>query len=238
MGGAIVDGEPPLPSGMPSPRCMIFRAEDTRVVDTWTTSGLRGTGSHDLEVEDVFVPASRSFSLLGERSARFGGVCAMPFFGLLATSVAAVAVGIARGALDAFVGLAAAKQPLGARRTIAHRELVQLDVARAEAKIRGARALLHDAAGEAEDESKRGDGASLRTRASLRAAAAHATSEAASAVDLVYHAAGASGVYAKSPIQRHFRDVHVATQHVMVAPAAAVLAGRILLGLETDATLL
>ncbi|HEY1957199.1 MAG TPA: acyl-CoA dehydrogenase family protein [Polyangiaceae bacterium] len=228
MGTALLDGVP---------RCMIFRAEQTRVIDTWQTSGLRGTGSHDFEVDDVLVPERFSFSLFDERR-RFGGVCAMPFFGLLATSVAAVAVGIARGALDAFLDVAVAKQPLGARRTIAHRELLQLDVARAEAKVRGAHALLCDAAGEAEREADRGDAPSLRIRAVLRAAAVQATADAASAVDLVYDAAGATSVYAKSPLQRHFRDVHVATQHVMVAPSAAVLAGRILLGVETDATLL
>jgi len=216
---------------------MVFRADQTTVVDTWDTSGLRGTGSHDLEAKDALVPFARSFSLVNDAPRRASGVCAVPFFGLLASSVAAVAIGIARGALDAFVGVATAKTAMGAKRTIAHRELVQLDVARAEARIRAARAMLLEAAGEAQREAER-DVASVRARAVLRACAAEATSIAASAVDLAYNAAGATSVYTKSPLQRHFRDVHVATQHAMVAPSAAVLAGRVLLGVETDTTLL
>ena len=237
MGAAVVVGAAPMPNGMPTIRCMIFDAADTTVIDTWKTSGLRGTGSHDLQVEDVFVPQRRSFSLFDVASRRDVGP-GIPFFGTLASSVAAVAIGIARGASDAFMALATKKQSLGARRTIAHREIVQLDVARMEAKIRGAHALLLDAVGEAEREAASGDGASLRTRAALRAAASYATFEAASAVDLAYHAGGATSVYTDSPLQRHFRDVHVATQHVMVAPSAAVLAGRVLLGVDTDTSML
>ena len=183
MGGAILTDEPKAANGAPAMRCLIFRADQTRVVDTWHVSGLRGTGSHDVEVSDALVPRARSFSLFERPPGDHRGVCAAPFFGLLATAVAAVAIGIARGALDAFLELATEKRPLGSKRTIAHRELVQLDVAKAEAKIRGAHALLIDAAGEAEREALADHAASLRARAVLRAAAAHATSEAASAVE-------------------------------------------------------
>jgi alkylation response protein AidB-like acyl-CoA dehydrogenase len=231
MGGAIVPGEM-LPNGMPDLRCMLFDASQTRIHDTWKTSGLRGTGSHDIEVEDAFVPFGRSFSLVTTTPRRASGVCAMPFFGMLATSVTAVAIGIARGALDAFVDLAVKKQPLGAKRTIAHRELVQNDVSRADALIRSAHASLIESANVVERD------ATVRARAELRATCVQATKCAAEAVDLLYDAAGASAIYDKSPLQRHFRDVHVATQHIMVAPAQSVLAGRILLGIESDTTLL
>ncbi len=106
MGGAILSDEPPAANGAPAMRCFIFRADQTRVIDTWHTSGLRGTGSHDLEVSDALVPTARSFSLFDPRRGDHAGVCAAPFFGLLATAVAAVAIGIARGALDAFLELA------------------------------------------------------------------------------------------------------------------------------------
>ena len=238
MGGAVVVGDAPRSSGAPDVRSMIFRAEDTRVLDTWDTSGLRGTGSHDFEVTDVFVPASRSFSTLTDRPKYQGILSALPFFGVLATSVAAVTLGIARGAIDAFVELANGKQPLGAKRSIAHRELVALGVAQAEGKVRAARALLHEAAREATEEAGRGAPLSLRHRALLRVAACHAAAAAAAAVDLVYEAGGATSIYTKSPLQRHFRDVHVATQHVMVSPTSAILAGRVLLGLETDTSTL
>jgi alkylation response protein AidB-like acyl-CoA dehydrogenase len=236
MGGAIVEGDPPLESGAPDVRSMLFRAEETRVVDTWDTSGLRGTGSHDIEAKDVFVPAARSFSLISDRPR--SNAVGVPFFGVLAAGIAAVCLGIARAAVDAVTALARAKQPLGARRSIANREVVQLAVARGEAKIRSARAFLFDALAEAEAEVLARGEASVRTRALFRLAAAHAAAESAAAVDLAYDAGGGTSIYAKSPLQRCFRDVHVATQHVMVSTTSTTLAGRILLDLETDTSTL
>jgi alkylation response protein AidB-like acyl-CoA dehydrogenase len=215
MGGASIDGEP-------DPRSFLFRAGETRVIDTWDVSGLRGTGSHDIEVTDVFVPAGHTLSLLEPR-------LPVPFFGVLAAAVAAVGLGIARAAVDAFIELARVKHPQASKRTLAHRELIQLQVAQAEGKVRGARALLFDALE---------GGTSTAARAHLRLAACHAATESAAAVDLVYHAGGGTSIYAKSPLQRCFRDVHVATQHVMVSPTAATLAGRVLLGVETDLAML
>ncbi len=238
MGGTIVAGDPPLSSGAPDVRSMIFPASEARVIDTWDVSGLRGTGSHDIEVKDAFVPASRSYSLITERARHAAPLYALPLFGTIASGVAAVAIGIARGAVDAFVDLAKAKQPVGAKRSIAHRELVQLHVARAEGKIRAARAGLRDAIDEVEAEVRAHGVASLTTRAHFRIASVHAASEAAAAVDLVYEAGGGTSIYTKSPLQRHFRDVHVATQHVMVSATTATLAGRVLLGVETDTSTL
>jgi alkylation response protein AidB-like acyl-CoA dehydrogenase len=238
MGGAIVASDPPdlLPGGAPHVRCLVFRADETRVIDTWNTSGLRGTGSHDLEVMDVLVPESRAFSFFTTEPWARAPLYRAPFFGVLASGIAAVAIGIARNAVDALVTLAKKKQPVGSKRGIAHREIVQLAVASAEAKVRGARALLRDALADVEAELERGP--TLRARAVLRLAAAHATAEAASAVDLAYEAGGGTSIYATSPLQRAFRDVHTATQHVMVAKTATTLAGRILLDLESDTSAL
>ncbi len=243
MGGALVlgaAGPETLPSGIPDVVSMIFRADETEVIDTWSTSGLRGSGSHDLEVKNVFVPTSRSFSLFSgaPRVEHEGALYRLPFFGVLAAGVAAVALGIARNAIDTVITLAKAKHPLGAKRGLAHRELVQLQVARAEAKYRGARAFLLEAATNAEAEVVSARQGSLATRALLRLAASHATTEAAAAVDLAYETGGGTSIYSKSPLQRCFRDVHVATQHIMVSPTATTLVGRILLGLESDTSTL
>jgi alkylation response protein AidB-like acyl-CoA dehydrogenase len=234
MGGVIVlDGDRPelLPSGAPHVQSVLFAAAETEIIDTWSVSGLRGTGSHDVAVHDVWVPANRCFSLFTGVPRGDAPIHRLPFFGVLAGGVAAVALGIARAAIDALTGLAGKKQPVGAKRTIAHRELVQLDVARAEAKVRAARAMLFDAVAVAATAAPGGD---LEARAGLRLAAWHATSEAAAAVDLMYNAAGATAIYAAHPLQRHFRDVHVATQHVMVSPQAATMVGRVLLGVDAD----
>jgi alkylation response protein AidB-like acyl-CoA dehydrogenase len=236
MGGVLVmDDDKPelLPSGSPHVQSVLFAADETEIIDTWSVSGLRGTGSHDVAVHDVVVPASRCFSLFtSPPRSDAPAICRLPFFGVLAGGVAAVALGITRAAIDALTTLAGKKQPVGAKRTIANRELVQLDVARAEARLRAGRALLHAAVATA-TASPAGD---LEARAGLRLAAWHATTEAAAAVDLMYNAAGATGIYASHPLQRHFRDVHVATQHVMVSPQAATMVGRVLLGLDADVT--
>jgi len=237
MGGVLLfDGDKPelLPNGAPHIYSVMFRAEETSIVETWDTSGLRGTGSHDLQVTDFVVPEARCFSLFTGVPRSDAALYRLPLMGVLAAGVASVLLGIGRAAVDAFVPLAAAKQPLGAQRTLAHRETIQLDLARAEAKLRAARALLHEAA------SPDGDGnhgaASLNARVALRLAACHAAGEAAAAVDLLYHAAGASSIYSSNPLQRHFRDVHVGTQHAMVGPTVTTLVGRMLLGLDTDVT--
>jgi alkylation response protein AidB-like acyl-CoA dehydrogenase len=239
MGGAIVMGEAGpselLPSGAPDVRSVIFRADETRVIDTWDTSGLRGTGSHDLEVTDVVVPRARTFSLITGTPKHAGYT--LPFFGVLAAGVAAVGLGIARASIDAFVVMAKTKKPPGSKRTIAERELVQLEVAKAEARLGSARAFLFEATEEAA--AALGDAsAQLTARARLRLAASHAAVESAAVTALMYEAGGGSAIYSKSPLQRHFRDAHVVTHHVMVSKTASMLAGRVLLGLESDTSTL
>jgi alkylation response protein AidB-like acyl-CoA dehydrogenase len=241
MGGCVVlDGGQArlLPSGMPDARLMLFPAGEARILDTWTVAGLRGTGSHDIAVEDAVVPAGRSFSLVTDRPREPGPLYAFPVFGLLALGIAAVALGIARAAIDELVSLAGGKTPTGSRRRLAERPVVQAEVAQAEATLGGARALVLDAVSAAWEAACATGTIDLRGRARLRLAATHATIAAARAVDLMYNAGGGTAVYATSPLQRHFRDVHVATQHAMVAPATLELVGRVLLGLETDTSTL
>lgn len=238
MGGCTVTdagGPRLLGNGALDPVMMLVPAGDARIVDTWQVAGLCGTGSHDFTVDDAFVPAERAVSLVTDRPRHGGSLYRLPAFGLLAVAVAAVTLGIARRAIDELVALARAKTPTGSRRPLAERGTVQVDVARAEAMVRAARALLHATVAEAE----RGTG-ELGTpeRAALRLAATHAATSAATAVDLMYAAGGATAIYASSALQRCFRDVHTATQHVMVAPATGELVGRLLLGLTADTTML
>jgi alkylation response protein AidB-like acyl-CoA dehydrogenase len=213
---------------------MLVPAADARILDTWTVAGLRGTGSHDMVIEDVFVPGDRSVSIVTDRPRAPGALYAFPVFGLLAVGIAAVALGIARGAVDELVRLAREKAPQGSKRTLAERGVVQAEVAQAEALVGSGRAFLDDAIGVAWRAAESAGTIPIADRARLRLAATHATTSAARATDLVYNAGGGTSVYATSPLQRCFRDVHVATQHAMVAGSTLELAGRVLLGLETD----
>jgi len=217
---------------------MIFPAADARVHDTWRAVGLCGTGSHDIEVRDLFVPAARSVSFFSDRPRETGPLYRFPVFGLLAIGVCAVALGLARAAIDEFAAIAATKRPTGSLRLLAERPAVQVDFARAEAGLGAARSHLLEVVDRAYAQAAQQGEIPISLRAQLRLAATHATQSAAKAVDRMYQAAGSSAIYNVSPLQRYFRDVHVVTQHMAVAPATLELAGRTLLGLDTDVSML
>ncbi len=217
----------------PETRLMFFAPDQFRVHDTWHASGLRGTGSHDFEVENAFVPEGRSV-VLGGHARVSGPLYEFPTLGLLALGVCAVALGIARRALDEFVLLAGGKVPTGSARTLANRPVVQRQVGEAEAALRSARAYVFASIDAAWRVACEGRSLPIDLRADLRLAAANAAWRAAQAVDLVYHAGGGTAVYASSPLQRCFRDVHVATQHIMVAQPLFEVFGRAALGLSVE----
>ena len=121
---------------------------------------------------------------------------------------------------------------------LAERPVVQAQLAEADAALRAARAFVLEAVEEAWQAATGEGRLEVRHRALLRLAATHATLASARTVDLMYNAGGGTAVYATSPLQRCFRDIHVATQHMLVAPATLELSGRILLGLETDTAML
>jgi alkylation response protein AidB-like acyl-CoA dehydrogenase len=204
------------------------------ILDTWYVSGLRGTGSNDIVVSDVLVPRERSVWFATDEPLESGPLYAFPPFGLLAIGIAAVGLGLAAGAVEDLTGLAPGKTPTGTRRTLAARPVVQADLARAVADLAASRAFLFSSIDEAWRSASAGRAIDLRLRAHLRLAATHAMRTAASVVDRMYDLAGGSSLYETSPLQRRFRDVHAATQHVMVAPAIYELAGRILLGVDSD----
>lgn len=241
LGGCILfaDGKPKLrDGGVPEPRMMIFPAREAQVIDTWDVSGLRGTGSHDIAVEDLFVPRARSIWFSTDVPQRGGALYAFPVFGLLALGIAAVALGIARGALDDLLELAGAKVPTGSRKPLAERAATQATVAQIAALLHGARAHVHATVRDAWRVAQDGGAITLEQRARLRLAATQAVRDAARAVDLSYETGGATAIYAGSALQRRFRDVHVVTQHILVAPPTYELAGRVLLGLPADTEML
>ncbi len=237
LGGCVLhEGDEPvvLDDGGPDVRLLLMPIDAVEVIDTWSVSGLRGTGSHDMTAVAQVVPQARAVSLFADRPTHPGALYSFPLFGLLALGIASVALGIARGAIEDLTSLAGAKTPAAGRRTLAERATVQAEVARAEAALRAARGLVLGEVDAAWDAAERGGAIPDRHKLGLRLAASHATEVAASVATAMYHAGGGTSIYDSSPLQRRFRDVHVATQHMMVAPATWELAGRLLLGLPTD----
>jgi alkylation response protein AidB-like acyl-CoA dehydrogenase len=228
------NGEPWLgEKGAPRAHMLLAPAAEVTRLDTWHVSGLCGTGSTDFELRDVFVPEERAVGFLQPRPLE-RPLYAFPHFGLLGMGIAAVTLGIARSAIDELVALAAGKRPEGTSRTLAERPSTQSDVARAEALWRSARAFFYETLESAFAEACARGRIELAQRRDLRLATTHAVGACVEAVDLVYHLGGGTSVYRSSPLQRHFRDVHVASQHMMVGRGTLELTGRLLLGLDTD----
>lgn len=222
--------------GLPETALVLFPADEVIVHDTWRTSGLCGTGSHDIEIRDGFAPEGR-WSVLGGRPRVDAPLYRFPTLGLLALGVSAVAIGIAEHAIDALVELATVKVPAGSRRTLAERAGTQADLARARALVRSARALTGEVIERAWEQAEGEGRLGLDTKAELRLAASTNTWNAVEAVNLMYHLGGGTAVYETSVLQRCFRDVHVATQHVMVAQPVYETVGKVMLGIDPKALL-
>ncbi|MDT5336599.1 MAG: indole-3-acetate monooxygenase, partial [Mycobacterium sp.] len=148
-------------------------------------------------------------------------------------SIAAAALGNARGAIDDLVELACDKKGLGSTRTLAERPATQVAVATAESALSAARALYYQAIETAWQASQDG-GVSVEARNRLRLAATHAVRTSADVVRAMYDLAGGTAIYDSSPLQRRFRDAYTATAHFQVNEASRELPGRILLDQSAD----
>jgi alkylation response protein AidB-like acyl-CoA dehydrogenase len=230
------DGQPRLnPDGSPDIRILIFPRDQAEILDTWHTAGLRGTGSHDYQVHDLFVPEDHGFPFFAffrGPEQRPGVGYPVPFLPhLVAPPMAAVALGIARQAIESFKALAKTKKSLGATLSLAEQPLAQLRLGEAEGLLRSARAYLYEVVAEVESATGLGPEQIDELGASVRLASAYAVQNATRAVDLMFDAAGGSSVYASSRLERCFRDVHMVSHHAIVSPSNIELVGQYLLGL-------
>lgn len=228
----IENGAPKAgPHGMPETLLVFFHRDDVTIHDNWKVAGLRGTGSSDIEVRDLLVPEGR-WVVLGGKPRIDAPLYRFPTLGLLALGVSSVAVGIAERAISEFIELAGGKVPTGSTRTLANRARAQQDLAEAEAAVSAASAFIHQTVGAVYDHTARGGKVGMDEKARLRLAATHATWSSVTAVDKLYHAAGGSAIYEKNALQRCLRDVHVATQHLMVAQPTLEVVGKVMLGID------
>ncbi|MET0274079.1 MAG: acyl-CoA dehydrogenase family protein [Phenylobacterium sp.] len=232
LSGAIIfDGDQPaqMPKGLP-PMIHLMTPIAEVSVDTgsWHVSGLRGTGSCDYALSDVFVPDARTFLFFGSQRFQPGPLYRLPPT-LYAYPVAAVMLGIARAAVEALVELAG--RPSTAPTPMAERASVQAALAKADALVGAARAHLHATLRDLYDAVQAGPIPDL-VRARARASAVHAPRLCVEAVDLVWQAAGASAIRETLVIERCFRDIHAARQHLGIAEDTAIDSGRVMLGLK------
>jgi alkylation response protein AidB-like acyl-CoA dehydrogenase len=217
--------------GTPETLLVFFHRDEVIIHDNWHVSGLRGTGSNDIEVKEQLVPEGR-WVILGGKPRIDAPLYRFPTLGLLALGVSSVAVGIAERAIDEFITLAGGKVPTGSVRPLANRSRAQQDLAEAEASVAAATAFIHQTVGAIYEHAAAGGKVGMPEKARLRLAATHATWSSVGAVDKLYHASGGSAIYAKNALQRCLRDVHVATQHLMVAQPTLEVVGKVMLGID------
>ncbi|MBM3486348.1 MAG: flavin-dependent monooxygenase [Alphaproteobacteria bacterium] len=214
------------------------------VVDTWHVLGLAGTGSKDLVLDGVFVPAHRVMPVALAQSGAPPGAAVnpdplyrLPFLSLIAACLTGPGIGIAAGALDDFIAMNAERTTrgaaLGGQKRMAEFPTVQLRVAEAAALIDAARLLLLRDCRETVEAMRDGRAPDVATRLRNRRDHAYASRLAVQAVDRLFEAAGGAGLFDGGPLQRAWRDVHAVTMHISLNwDAIGTLYGRALLGLD------
>jgi len=236
----VFDGDAPRlrPNGDQEVRIAYFYPKSiARIIDTWDVSGLRGTGSHDIEVADLFVPEERTFSALDLRARVTGPMNRLHGFDLAGCGFSCVGLGVARAAIDAFVELAQVKVPRSSSELLRDRALVQAKIGEAEARLRSGRALLFDVVEDMWQTVLAARPIAERQRADLRLAMTHAAQSAAEATHMVCAAAGTTSIFTKSPLERYARDAEVVTRHNQLQFVNYEAVGRTVLGLESNSPL-
>lgn len=216
-------------------RLMFFPASSCEFLDTWHSIGLRGTGSHDYTVSDLFVPAARSLSFREPPSSP-GPLYALPTIALFGAVLAAVPLGIARHAIDLLTELAGTKIATRSQQALREDATMRGDLGRAEALLRSGRAFLYEALDQAWQVVTAEETLSVTQRATVWLASTHATNVAKQATELMYSAGGATSAYTSSGLERCLRDVHAAGQHLTLASTNYEMVGQALLGSDMRLT--
>jgi alkylation response protein AidB-like acyl-CoA dehydrogenase len=223
------DGEQPQPEiDLSNVRFALFPADEAEILETWDAAGLQGTGSHDIAVDGVVVPAAYMTNPFYDRTYYDDPHCRFPFWTLVMVLMSGFPLGVARRALDEFEDLAQRKAR-SHEGSLALDPVVQVDVARAEAALGAARTFVHSAVSDAWDTVRRDRPLTIEQRARVSAATTHAMTAAIAAVDAVFVHAGGSALYLSNPLQRCFRDIHAAAQHIVFSSERWRKIGRALL---------
>jgi alkylation response protein AidB-like acyl-CoA dehydrogenase len=220
--------------GMPQIRGAVFAPADVAIEDTWSVSGLCGTGSHHFHVDDAVVPAERTYTPMSGEPCVDALIVHLPPPAVFSLVMASVALGIAQGALDDITVLASDKVPLLSPVALGGNPLFQFELATADTELRAARSLLYEEAGRIWAAAATGDPPTMERRAQVRASAVWTVERATSVVTAAYRAGGGTSLYADCPLQRRLRDIHALAQHFIVRRDTLVTAGAILAGQDVQ----
>lgn len=222
--GETIERDPPISR-------VVFKPEELEILDNWYVSGLRGSGSSDYKARDVWVPARRVMT--PNRDSRFASepMYRFPLLAGIATPAGAIAMGMAQAALDEVLEAATTRTPTGSTRTLSMRPILHRDLAALQTELAAARCYFYACIDDAWEHAQIRDD-TLEHRVKLRTANCHAVQVSIKVIDRMYTLMGGSSIYETSCLQAHFRDVHTASQHMMVAETVMELAGRVMIGLD------
>ena len=224
-----------ISDGLPDMQVAILPRDEITFTDGWHVQGLKGTGSYDYNVADLFVPAYRAFELFTREPHRgtspAGRMGMMP---VTAAGHAAWALGVAKSMLDDVADLAATKYRMSdVGESLASRPTFQKDLAHHVAMWRAARLLVIDTFTAVEAEVAAGNEMTPAMRADMRAAAVYATDVARLCAEWAHLAAGTTSIREGSRLERAFRDIYTGTQHAFISEKVAIDAAQIWLGSST-----
>lgn len=227
-----------LPDGGAVMRTLLFPKSSAKFTDIWHVVGLRGTGSDNYSVTDLFIPEKYTVLREAAPTPRQPGVLyAFSSSNIYSSGFAGVALGIARSTLDGFVELARDKIPRGAKRTLRDNNVVQSQVAQSEARLRAARTYLLGSLDEIWQDVALTGRLTLEHNATIRLASTWAIHQSRDVVDTAYHAAGATAIFESNPFERRFRDIHTVIQQYQGRQAHFETVGQVFLGLHPEGTM-
>jgi 3-hydroxy-9,10-secoandrosta-1,3,5(10)-triene-9,17-dione monooxygenase len=223
-------------------RIFLLNKSDYKITDTWNASGLRGTGSNDVEVSDAFVaePMTLAVSDLDGgptpgSAANPNALFALPVFSLFPYVLSGVALGNAQACLDDYVDLARHRASTYNRAKLADLQSTQIKIAEASAKIDAARLIMRSTCIEAMADARRGYVPDIAAKTRMRRDGAYSVNLCTEAVSLLFSASGARGLFTSGALQRQFRDAHAINSHIAFNfDAAGTNYGRVALGLPSE----
>ena len=231
-------GQIKMNNGIPEVIGVFMNAADCKIIDTWYTFGMKATDSNDIVANDVFVPGHRSFPLIPQfqpNSHFMSPLYQFPAIGAsIASLISPVALAVARNAIQELKALAEKKVPFGSMVSIRERGSVQKKLGMAEAFVQSSRAYLFQTITECWNKTLAGERLSLEERGGLVLAVTHTNQSCVQAVDLMYSAAGTTGIYKKNKLAHYFTDAQVIRQHGFSNDSRYETAGQIYFGLQPD----
>jgi 3-hydroxy-9,10-secoandrosta-1,3,5(10)-triene-9,17-dione monooxygenase len=223
-------------------RIFLLNKSDYKINDTWNATGLRGTGSNDVEVNDAFVAEPMTLAVSDLDGGPTPGsavnpnaLYALPVFSLFPYVLSGVALGNAQACLDDYIDIARHRASTYNRAKIGDLQSTQIKIAEASAKIDAARLIMRSTCIEAMADARRGHVPEVSAKTRLRRDGAFSVNLCTEAVSLLFAASGARGLYMTGALQRQFRDAHAINSHLAFNfDAAGTNYGRVVLGLPSE----